>query len=77
MKEHKIFSKFLNGIVDKSSGQGDAFIDIRDIQDRFQSLKNDNVELLERKKKIEENQKIAKGSTGLIRGVLQVFILIQ
>ena len=59
-QRHKVFSKFLDSIVNNKSFEGDGFIDVNDVQNRFQSLKNENKDLLQRKKEIERKQREAK-----------------
>ena len=42
---HKIFSKFLNDVVQDTGGENEGFEGIEELQARFKSLKNENKNL--------------------------------
>lgn len=48
LDRHKIFSDFLNKVVEDKSGDKEGFESIADLQNRFKSLKNENKRLLAR-----------------------------
>ena len=60
LERHRIFSQFLDAVVQDQSGDKEGFSDIMDLQNRFKSLKNENQQLLQRKRQIEEEMKEAK-----------------
>lgn len=60
LERHRIFSQFLEAVVHDKSGDKEGFSDIMDLQNRFKSLKNENQQLLYRKREIEEEMKEAK-----------------
>ena len=49
LKRHKIFSTFLESVVQDKSGDKEGFTDIGDLQDRFRNLKTENNTLMRRK----------------------------
>lgn len=48
LERHKIFSNFLESVVQDKSGDKEGFESIADLQNRFKSLKNENKNLLAR-----------------------------
>lgn len=48
LERHKIFSNFLDQVVQDKSGDKEGFNDILDLQDRFMSLKNENKKLMQK-----------------------------
>lgn len=62
LESHRIFSQFLEAVVQDKSGDKEGFVDILDLQNRFKSLRNENGQLLKRKKQIETQMKEAKNS---------------
>ena len=52
LKRHKIFSTFLESVVQDKSGDKEGFTDIGDLQDRFRNLKTENNTLMRRKTQI-------------------------
>ena len=48
LKRHRIFSTFLESVVQDKSGDKEGFNDIEDLQNRFKSLKNENKQLMAR-----------------------------
>ena len=53
LEQHRIFSQFLDQVVEDTSGDKEAFADVGDLHNRFKSLKNENTGLLERKRQLE------------------------
>lgn len=47
-EKHKIFSHFLESVVNDNSGQNEGFDGIEELQARFKSLKNENKNLMKR-----------------------------
>jgi len=48
LQRHKIFSTFLESVVQDKSGDKEGFSEIEDLQKRFKSLKNENKQLMSR-----------------------------
>lgn len=48
LQRHRIFSTFLESVVQDKSGDKEGFTGIEDLQDRFTSLKNENKTLMTR-----------------------------
>ena len=47
VKRHKIFETFLQSVVEDRRGDRESFMDILDLQDRFKTLKLENVKLMD------------------------------
>jgi hypothetical protein len=48
LQRHKIFTTFLESVVNDKSGDKEGFVSIQDLQNRFKSLKNENKQLVNR-----------------------------
>ena len=46
VKRHRIFSAFLETVIEDKRGDFESFVDINDLQDRFKNLKNENTKLM-------------------------------
>lgn len=55
LQRHRIFSTFLESVVQDKSGDKEGFTGIEDLQDRFTSLKNENKTLMTRVSKTFSN----------------------
>ena len=54
LDRHKIFSTFLQSVVNDKSGDNEGFSEIIDLQNRFISLKDENKQLMKRKAHINQ-----------------------
>lgn len=60
LARHKIFSTFLESVVQDKSGDKEGFTEIDDLQKRFKSLKNENKQLMLRKAAINKQMEEAR-----------------
>lgn len=60
LQRHRIFSTFLESVVQDKSGDKEGFTGIEDLQDRFTSLKNENKTLMTRKQAINQEMEEAR-----------------
>lgn len=60
LDRHKIFSTFLQSVVNDKSGDNEGFNEIIDLQNRFISLKEENKQLMKRKAHINQMMEQAR-----------------
>lgn len=59
-EKHKIFSHFLDAVVNDHSGENEGFDGIEELQSRFKSLKSENKNLQTKKRDINEQMEEAR-----------------